>query len=374
MISPNDNSVQSDPVAQRVMSVFPNAVRHQQDLESGLLYPAYWTTECPTGQAGHHITVEMSGGGELTVYCDGVEKRAVWNAEYEQNDTVQVRCSEAAYLRAQLPHPSLAEHLYVRQLQRSARPGSGFIIPQLLAPQDRLILTGEEGHGKTTFNRQFALQTACGIHPLTLERMEPRRVLYIDREVGPEYTFDAFESMVERSGVDMPGAAYLDIWTEVDTLDFNSTTVVDALMERVQDVDLLAIGPLHKLTHADLSDEHAAKAVTNVLDQIRSGGTAMIIEAPQPKAGMKGRSKQPYGSSMFLRWPEFGLHLNKGGKLTHWRDSRLPEREWPEKLTRDGKEWPWMVAADDRTPWEKLGIHKATYYRRLASQVDDAAE
>jgi hypothetical protein len=53
-----------------------------------------------------------------------------------------------------------------------------------------------------------------------------------------------------------------------------------------------------------------------------------------------------YGASLWSRWPEFGLHISKQGRLLHWRGAR-DERAWPAVLNRGGA-WPWTPETDKR--------------------------
>jgi hypothetical protein len=58
-----------------------------------------------------------------------------------------------------------------------------WLIPDLLERRDRLILTGEEGLGKSYLLRQFAIMAAAGLHPFNdLIHMKPVKVMVIDCE------------------------------------------------------------------------------------------------------------------------------------------------------------------------------------------------
>src|SRR5690606_20278264 len=58
-----------------------------------------------------------------------------------------------------------------------------WVIPGLLERMDRLVLTGGEGLGKSTWLRQIAVLAAAGIHPTRhAERIDPVRVTVIDTE------------------------------------------------------------------------------------------------------------------------------------------------------------------------------------------------
>src|SRR5215218_1778384 len=60
-----------------------------------------------------------------------------------------------------------------------------WVVPGLLAKEDRLVLTGLEGLGKSILLRQFAVCAAAGIHPFTGHPVDPKNVLLVDTE-NPE--------------------------------------------------------------------------------------------------------------------------------------------------------------------------------------------
>jgi len=83
---------------------------------------------------------------------------------------------------------------------------------------------------------------------------------------------------------------------------------------------------------------------------------ALITEAHAGHAsGENGRGLRPAGSSLFLRWPEFGMGMRPKDRtadledamrevvLRAWRGARS-ERSWPTELVRnaDPNGWPWV--------------------------------
>jgi hypothetical protein len=94
-----------------------------------------------------------------------------------------------------------------------------------------------------------------------------------------------------------------------------------------------------------------------VLDQARTmADCALVIEAHagHGELGLK-RSVRPVGSSLLLRWPEFGYGLAPVGEpkpgqrpmdveVKPWRGGR-DDRDWPNFLTwGDPHDWPWKVS------------------------------
>ena len=234
----------------------------------------------------------------------------------------------------------------VNVLLAEDEPEYNWCIPGLMERGDRLILTGYEGAGKTVLLRQIAVQCAVGIHPFTLEPMEPQRVLFVDLE-NPSSLIrrKLAELCVDRT---VPyGNLMVARWPS--GLDITQSVDREALRGVLGDVspELLVIGPMYKLAQ-HLDKEEVAGEVAATLDAWRTVfNFTLIMEAHQPHQtvvdGQRWRAERPIGSSLWMRWPEFGVCLENRGTLRHWRGQR-DEREWPDKLYR-GEEWPWMVEA-----------------------------
>jgi len=116
--------------------------------------------------------------------------------------------------------------------------------------------------------------------------------------------------------------------------------------------DLLVIGPLYRMHAADMAKEEPARHLTHVLDDLRARhGCAVVVETHAPHAQGPGvRALRPVGSSLFMRWPEFGYGLRPDAdddhllQLVSWRGAR-DERAWPTHLRRGGSdEWPFVEA------------------------------
>jgi len=71
----------------------------------------------------------------------------------------------------------------------------------------------------------------------------------------------------------------------------------------------------------------------------------LVMETHAPHGGNFGRDLRPFGSSVWLRWPEFGIGLRKEDDdrylVEHWRGPR-DKRTWPTALQRR-REWPWTA-------------------------------
>jgi hypothetical protein len=250
------------------------------------------------------------------------------------------------------PEPDDTEYFVDPELDQfldTEDPDYDWLVEGLIERQDRVIVTGEEGRGKSTLLRQIAVQLASGIHPFTHQPIDPLQVLFVDCENSQRQVRRKLRLLRAPASGYQPGKLRLRILGHA--LEIADPTICDDLAVRVesQQVDLLVIGPLYKLLHDDPVKELPARAVADALDRLRQiRGTALIIEAHSPYAE-SARTKRvirPYGASLWSRWPEFGIHLGDTGELTHWRGQR-EERQWPAKLRWD-QPWPWGV--DDTAP------------------------
>ncbi len=234
-----------------------------------------------------------------------------------------------------------------------------YLIPDIAERGDRVIVTALEGGGKSTLLRQIAVQVASGIHPFTLDEMEPARVLLVDLENGRRHVRRKLRPLRDEAG-DRYQAGNLRVDIESSGMDLLRDDDTRKLTETVDRYapDLLVIGPIYKMAGGDPTREEIARHVAGVLDDLRSMyGVTLLIEAHTPYTNTNGkRETRPYGASLWSRWPEFGIHLADTGKLTHWRGAR-DERAWPACLRRS-KPWPWMPAPElpDGETWKPTAL------------------
>ena len=238
-----------------------------------------------------------------------------------------------------------------------------WVVDGLLERGERLMLTGFEGMGKSTLIRQLATCCAAGIHPLKFSLMKPLRVLMIDCENGERHVRRHLAPLVnqaEMSGRVIPRDAFFPLMRP-EGMDLTSEDDRNWLLERAiaHKPDIVFIGPLYNLHRSNINEELPARFVSTALNELRvQAKCALVIEAHASKGDSPtDRHVRPIGSSLWLRWPEFGYGLapigseasrrlntsatHKGSPLEFkaWRGAR-DERNWPDVMERS-KPWPW---------------------------------
>ncbi|MBW0088262.1 AAA family ATPase [Pseudonocardia sp. KRD-184] len=245
-----------------------------------------------------------------------------------------------------------------------------WLVPGLLERTDRLILTGFEGTGKSFLLAQFALCVAAGLHPFTGDPLPEReyRTLVFDcenskRQMKRRYRRIAAQVDALRRKHDMGPVDWHRAVRIVSRPEGVALTEPRELARIEQNVslsapDLVVAGPLYKMSKLDVKDEQAAKELTDTLDLLRVRHQFTLIaeaHAGHSNDGGGARRVRPIGSSLFLRWPEFGFGIAPHRdcateehpsmvEVKHWRGSR-DERAWPQVL-RHGAHLPWEPTGD----------------------------
>ena len=266
---------------------------------------------------------------------------------------LEVTCQEDDY------KPDLAPDLY--EFIAIVDPPSDWVIPGLLERGDRLIWTGFEGQGKSVIVRQLAVCAAAGVHPFTREPITCQRVLFIDCENPDRKSrrhFRSLEHIARENGFPVPEGA-LRILQRPAGIDLTREEDAAWLLERVtaHRPDLLVCGPFYRLHAKDTNEETAARTVVAALDAARiKVDCALVTEAHAGHGDGVNRSVRPTGSSLLMRWPEFGYGIkplgeaDENGRARHvavlpWRGPR-EERHWPRELIwgTHALDWPWVAA------------------------------
>lgn len=237
-----------------------------------------------------------------------------------------------------------------------------WLVPDLLERGDRLLLTAGEGVGKSNLLRFMALTIAAGLHPFRRTTMTPRRVLLVDVENQARKVRRELRPWLHLVEGWNPGMLGIEVRVGGINLDRSKDRSWLAGKVAAHRPDVLVIGPLYQLHGAaergDTGGENHARELARTLDRIRERfGCALLMETHAPHGSMGSRDLRPFGSSVWLRWPEFGIGLRADhelgpGKfrLVHWRGPRDP-RDFPSHLAygmRGG--WPWVATYSSATP------------------------
>lgn len=232
-----------------------------------------------------------------------------------------------------------------------------WLIPGFLEYGDRMLISGLEGSGKTWLLRQLAIRAAAGIHPWTETPVPPVNVLYVDLENQHRQIVRSMNAFRQIAGPSL-NPSRLRIISRPGGMNLTTRADKRFLLERCKanEAQLLVIGPVYRLmagtaANGDVGGEDQARTVTAALDEIRIHcDLALLMETHAPHgSSTSGRDLRPFGSSVWLRWPEFGWGLRPDDPdesreylVEHWRGPR-DEREWPRKLIKGGR-WPWTAA------------------------------
>lgn len=221
---------------------------------------------------------------------------------------------------------------------------------------DGQFLVGDE-HVPThnsTLLRQMAVQLACGVHPFVPHEEIPRcRVLHVDLENSPRQSEREYQRIAKPAVREKYEPGWLSVKYRPQGINLAEKADVRWLEALVvhHEPEFLIVGPLYKMLRetkmASVHSEETAQACAYALDELRVRyGLVMIIEAHSAKGdGRTGvRGLEPIGSSLWLRWPEFGIGLGlrkDGARLVDWRGPRDRNRIWPKHLSY-GQTWPWL--------------------------------
>jgi hypothetical protein len=230
-----------------------------------------------------------------------------------------------------------------------------WVIPGLLERMDRLVITGGEGAGKTTWCRQIVVLAAAGIHPTTFGTIDPIRALVIDAENTEKQWRRGVRWLTSQAakdgGADPQDRIFIRAGRRFDITQGQELARIHRYIDQYEP-DVVYIGPLYKMVPGAIQNDNDAAPLIVALDSIRERGVALIMEAHAGKAtdGSGGRNLAPRGSSAILGWPEFGLGIRPNAEadpklglfdVVRWRGDR-DQRDFPTSMIRGGPLWPWQ--------------------------------
>lgn len=233
-----------------------------------------------------------------------------------------------------------------------------WVIPGMLRRRWRALFVAGEGTAKSTILRQCVIMCAAGKHPFAPSvAINPCRTLTIDAENPIEVVKHQFDIIMDAARLDESQLEEAHIWAcegGIDLRRSSGQTTMEAILEKVRP-DLVTLGPIYKLGQRNGDDwDEAATELILFLDAMRCKyNFALMLEHHAPQARSDGsRDLRPFGSSTWLRWPEFGIKLVAEElddirqphkvKIDYWRPPRISAASWPSHLERSKVVAPWL--------------------------------
>jgi hypothetical protein len=231
-----------------------------------------------------------------------------------------------------------------------------YTIPNMLLRNERLVLTGSEGGGKSVFIYQLLTGASYGIDTLTLDRFDPQRILFIDVENNKFQARANLDKIIPTLQEMAP-----DIQPEWRSMKQRVINLLDtkdksSLLRRINHYhpDILYMGTAYKLT--DITDEthRSVRAIQSFVDKVRQDIDCTVIVEHHAGHGYQNdrNAMRPEGSSYWLRWPDFGYGMspmntpNRVMRLKAWRGDRVMGRQFPLALKTSGV-FPWAPIYQD---------------------------
>lgn len=242
-----------------------------------------------------------------------------------------------------------------------------WVVPGLLRREDRAIIVGFEGDGKSTLLAQVSWCAASGLHPFTRRPAPPCAVLYIDLENRRHRIQQGYRPLVDlcKQQGQFDRSRHFT-WRRSNGIDIRGRrdqAELEAILRQLRP-DLVCLGPLRKSYRrkAGENDEASSLDVQWHFDQLVDRyGFALLIEHHAPHGDGVQRKARPFGSSTWLGWSEFGYGMTpevKDGRKTGrytldgFREDRTTA-EWPDELHR-GQTWPWDgLRGDGWADWSR---------------------
>ena len=278
---------------------------------------------------------------------------ALANAAHQATDlAVAIDAHSSALGDIALPSGRLPKSLVPLDdmLDRPPADRTPWVIPGLLRRDWRVILVGAAGSGKSQVFQSVGIAAAQGRHPFVpTVRIPPARVLFVDLENPEERIIEGgrlVRDALRREGPIDWDRDRLWMWAEQSGIDVRSRRDLGRLDTVLASVrpDLVCIGPSYKLTSRRPNEgwDEVAMTTMGVLDTLRARHRfALLMEDHGTHNELR-----PFGSSLWLRWPEIGLTLTVNEQtrssrdLGRFRADRL-KNAWPERLDR-GASFPWL--------------------------------
>lgn len=243
------------------------------------------------------------------------------------------------------------------QILDAPEAAEDWVIPNLFERGDRMIITGYEGLGKTTWIRQMGICASAGINPITLDHLpKPIKTLVVDVENSEKQWRRETYGMARFAANYGPASPrdnmHVYCGPRMDLRKDKDLGLVHRLVDEHQP-EILFIGPIYRLVPNGINSDEEAAPLIAALDTLRDRGLVLVMEAHAPKGQNGERNLAPRGSAALMGWPEFGFGLapkqdGSGADIVRWRADRDAKREWPVELDR-WSQLPWVADTVDQS-------------------------
>jgi len=320
-----------------------------------------------TGSVAYYATQLRDASARR--YAMKVLNQGLHRLESQESDAHEVVMDVQSQLQT-MPTPSVSDDdtWTLDEIMGLEIKPEDYTLPGMLKRNERLVLTGSEGGGKSVFVYQMLTGAAFGVDTFALERTQPARVLFIDVENNEFQAKANLDKIVPALKEIAPDAK--PEWRSLKrrVVDLLATKDRADIIRRVvhYSPDILYMGTAYKLT--DLSDEthRSVRAIQSVVDRIRQEiNCTVIVEHHAGHGHMNDRNgMRPEGSSYWLRWPDFGYGMQplvtqdqrRLMRLGPWRGDRATDRTFPVAV-KQGSVMPWVPVYRDE--WD--AIYAPTY-------------
>lgn len=268
--------------------------------------------------------------------------------------------------------PTSGEQFWAKTIRNSPEKPEDWLIPGLLSRDDRVMVTGVEGFGKSSFVMQVGACAAAGLNPFNAKRVSDGiRVLSIDCENPEKRVRSGVRFMASRVERFRPAVGWDERWSihrfpaGINLLAARDLTMLLEIAEGHKP-DLILIGPIYKLMRGgDPNKDGDMQQIQAALDELRvKHHAAMLIEAHSGLGqGGTERPIRPRGSSVQLGWPEIGFGIRPDPRpevmedrqfmapLFNNRETHMECVAW--RGQREDRDWPTHIkyGLSDQLPW-----------------------
>jgi hypothetical protein len=239
------------------------------------------------------------------------------------------------------------------------RGADQFTFPNLLTREERFLMVGKEGGGKSTLVYQMLTGASYGVDTMTplQTRYEPQRVVFLDVENNP---FQIADQVRQVHGLLQALAPDVKpYWKNLKrrVVDLTDSTQQAAVIRSVvsHNPDVLYLGTAYKLAFSP-DYRVMARGIMTTVDRIRAEvGCTTLIEH-HAGWGDKGNRNdwRPDGTSEWARWADFARGMDvkwderNGVRVMKLMESsrmdRSAGRAWPGGLVqrRSMADFPWV--------------------------------